>query len=59
MPIVKVEWYAGRSKEQKQELAERITDLMVEVGKTEREHVWIQFVDFEKSNWAMNGELQG
>ena len=59
MPIVTIEWYEGRSPEQKKEIAEKVTDLLVEVGKTEREHVWIRFVDSPKSEWAMGGELQG
>jgi hypothetical protein len=29
------------------------------VGKTQREHVWIRFVDSPKSEWAMGGEVQG
>ena len=59
MPIVTIEWYEGRSPEQKRELAEKLTDLLVEVGKTQREHVWIRFVDSPKSEWAMGGEIQG
>jgi 4-oxalocrotonate tautomerase len=59
MPIVTIEWYEGRSPEQKKELAEKLTDLMVDVGKTQREHVWIRFVDSPKSEWAMGGEVQG
>ena len=59
MPIVTVEWYEGRSPEQKRELAEKLTDLLVDVGKTPREHVWIRFVDSPKSEWAMGGEVQG
>lgn len=59
MPIVTVEWYEGRSAEQKREIAEKITDLLVEVGKTEREQVWIRFVDSPKSEWAIGGEVQG
>ncbi len=58
MPIVTIEWYEGRSPEQKKELAEKLTDLMVDVGKTERDHVWIRFVDSPKSEWAMGGEIQ-
>ena len=58
MPIVTIEWYEGRSAEQKQELAERLTELLVEVGKTQREHVWIRFVDSHKADWAIGGELQ-
>jgi 4-oxalocrotonate tautomerase len=59
MPIVTIEWYEGRSAEQKRELAERLTELLVEVGKTQPEHVWIRFVDSDKGDWAMSGEIQG
>jgi 4-oxalocrotonate tautomerase len=59
MPIVTIEWYEGRSPEQKKEVAEKLTELMVDVGKTEREHVWIRFVDSPKGEWAMGGEIQG
>ena len=59
MPVVTIEWYQGRSPEQKKEIAEKLTDLLVEVGGTERSHVWIRFVDSDKADWAMGGELQG
>jgi 4-oxalocrotonate tautomerase len=59
MPVVTIEWYEGRSPEQKRELAEKLTDLLVEVGKTKREDVWIRFVDSPKSEWAMGGKIQG
>ena len=59
MPVVTIEWYEGRSPEQKRELAEKLTELTVDVGKTQREHVWIRFVDSPKSEWAMGGEIQG
>ena len=58
MPIVTVEWYEGRSPEQKKEIAEKLTDLLVEVGKTEREQVWVKFVDSPRSEWAIGGEIQ-
>ena len=59
MPVVTIEWYEGRSAEQKREIAEKLTELLVDVGKTQREHVWIRFVDSKKENWAMGGEIQG
>jgi 4-oxalocrotonate tautomerase len=59
VPIVTIEWYEGRSAEQKREIAERVTALLVEVGKIEREHVWVRFVDSAASDWAMGGEVQG
>ena len=59
MPVITIEWYEGRTADQKREIAERLTDLLVEVGKTPRDHVWIRFVDSRKGDWAMAGELQG
>jgi 4-oxalocrotonate tautomerase len=59
MPIVTIEWYEGRSAEQKKEIAEKLTELLVDVGKTERGHVWIRFSDSPKSDWAIGGEIQG
>ncbi len=59
MPIVTVEWYEGRSAEQKAEIARKLTDLLVDVGKTQREHVWVRFVESPKSEWAIGGDLQG
>jgi 4-oxalocrotonate tautomerase len=59
VPIVTIEWYEGRSAEQKKEIAEKLTDLLVEVGKTQREHVWVRFSESPKSEWAIGGELQG
>ena len=59
MPVVTIEWYEGRSPEQKKEIAEKLTDLLAEVGGTQRDHVWIRFVDSPKSEWAMGGEIQG
>ena len=44
MPIVTIEWYEGRSADQKKEVAEKLTDLLVDVGKTQRDHVWIRGV---------------
>ena len=59
MPVVTVEWYEGRSADQKREIAEKITDVISEVGKTPREDVWIKFVDSPKTEWSIGGELQG
>jgi 4-oxalocrotonate tautomerase len=58
MPIVTIEWYEGRTDEQKREIAQGLTDLLVEVGKTQPDHVWIRFKDSKQSDWAMGGEIQ-
>ena len=55
MPVITIDWYEGRSDDVKRELAEKLTDLMVEVGQSERESVWIRFVDSPKRDWAIGG----
>ena len=59
MPFVHVDWFEGRSDEQKAELGRLITEAMVEVGKTSADAVWIRFEDSKKSDWVMGGEQQG
>jgi 4-oxalocrotonate tautomerase len=59
MPVVTIEWYEGRTPEQKREIAEKLTQLLVDVGSTSADQVWIRFVDSPRSDWAMSGELQG
>ena len=59
MPFVHVHWYEGRTPEQKAEIAKRITEALVDVGKTTPEHVWVRFDDSKKSDWVMGGQPQG
>ena len=59
MPVVTIEWYEGRTTEQKREIAEKLTALISEVGDTPPDQVWIRFVDSARSDWAVGGALQG
>jgi len=59
MPYVTVEWFEGRSPEQKAELAKRITEALTEVAGTPPEEVWIRFEDSARGDWAMGGKLKG
>jgi 4-oxalocrotonate tautomerase len=59
VPVVTIEWYEGRSAEQKKEIAEKVTEVISEVGKTPADQVWIKFVESPKSEWAIGGEVQG
>lgn len=59
MPVVTIEWFEGRSADQKREIAERLTELLSEVGEMPAEQVWIRFVDSPKSEWAIGGVVQG
>ena len=57
MPNITVQWFAGRTDQQKRELVTAITDAMVKIGKTTPDQVHIVFQDIEKSNWGNNGRL--
>ena len=49
--------WEGRTREQKAELARRLTDVMVEVAKCPAESVTIAFDDYSRRHWAENGSL--
>jgi 4-oxalocrotonate tautomerase len=57
MPNITVQWYAGRTPDQKRQITAAITRAMVEIGKTTPDQVHIVFQDIEKSNWGVNGKL--
>ena len=57
MPNITIQWYAGRTIEQKRELTRAITEAVVKIGKTSPDQVHIVFQDVEKSNWGYNGRL--
>ena len=59
MPFIEVKLYEGRTQEQKQALAGKITEAFVEIAGTSKEHVWVVFRDVPQDQWAMNGELPG
>lgn len=59
MPFITVSMFAGRTQEQKAELARQLTETFASVAKTPKEHVWIVFQDVPKSEWSMGGQLQG
>jgi 4-oxalocrotonate tautomerase len=52
-----VQWYAGRTDQQKREIVAAITDAMVKIGKTTADQVHVVFQDVEKTNWGVNGKL--
>lgn len=57
MPIIRVEMWPGRTPAQKAELARRITEAVVEVGRTTPEATIVVFQDVPKENWAVAGRL--
>ena len=57
MAIVRIELYAGRTREQKAKAAKEIAEVMSRTLGTTVPGTEIIFVDVEKSNWASGGEL--
>lgn len=55
MPVVIVEWWEGRTIEQKKQAIEGITEVMVKLGiPAEATHVIIK--DNPKTNWGTGGK---
>lgn len=57
MPIIRVSMWKGRTREQKEKLAEAITKSFTDTCKCQKEHVWIVFEDVDKGDWAIGGDL--
>jgi 4-oxalocrotonate tautomerase len=57
MVVVQVEWLAGRTPEQKEELVAGITDILGRVGGAQRENVQVVLHGVPPSNWGRAGEL--
>ena len=55
MPVVKVSFYEGRSREQKREIAEAITDALVRVAGSKREAVNVLFDCYTREDWVIGG----
>ena len=56
MPIVRVEMWPGRTKEQKAELAQAITDAMTRIAKIANpDATQVIFHDVSKEDWAIGG----
>ncbi|MEM1950685.1 MAG: 2-hydroxymuconate tautomerase [Candidatus Nitrosocaldus sp.] len=57
MPLVTISLWPGRTQQQKEELAKAITDAIVKVLGSKKEHVIIVFQDTPKENWYVAGNL--
>jgi 4-oxalocrotonate tautomerase len=57
VPAVTVQALAGRTLEQKRELARRITEATVEVFQVRPENVTVRILEYEPENFAKAGVL--
>lgn len=53
MPIVEVKWLEGRTKEQKKELAQGMTELFGKVAGVKPDDLFIVIEDVPRRNWAI------
>jgi 4-oxalocrotonate tautomerase family enzyme len=56
MPFVQIHWFEGRDEEQKDEVAKRVTEALVEAGKAKSEDVWVKFEDAAPADWYFGGK---
>ena len=57
MPIIRVEMYKGRTREQKRALVKALTDGFVETCGSTPEQVIVVIADVDKGDWATAGVL--
>lgn len=57
MPVVRIELYKGRTREQKAAVAREITEVIAKNMGIKSEHTHVLFFDVEKSDWATAGKL--
>ena len=57
MPIIRIEMVAGRSAEQKRELAEALTRETARIAATSPSSIMVIIEDVAKENWAVGGKL--
>jgi 4-oxalocrotonate tautomerase len=58
IPFIEVHHLEGRTEEQRQRLAQAITDSVAEIFKVQKESVWIKFSEMPKSYFATGGTLK-
>ena len=57
MPIITVDLFEGRTREQREAFAKAVTEAAARDLKAPLDHTWVIFRDHKKTNWAMGGEL--
>jgi 4-oxalocrotonate tautomerase len=57
MPSVQITMLKGRTIEQKRKIVERMTDVLVEEAKTQKDAVVVTIVEVEREDYAHGGVL--
>jgi len=57
MPFIRVDWFPGRTLEQKRELAEVLTREFARIAQCKPETINFIFTDVSREDWGRNGKL--
>lgn len=57
MPLVHIEWFPGRTLDQKREVMEVLTRELSRIGNCEPGTITVIFTDVTRENWGRNGQL--
>jgi 4-oxalocrotonate tautomerase len=57
MPVIKVDMFSGRTKDDKRKLAKALTDAFTSTTGAKPESVHIIFQDVNKDDWSVAGQL--
>lgn len=57
MPMITVDLFEGRTRQQREAFAKEVTEAAVRVLKAPADHTWVIFRNHPKSHWAMGGSL--
>ncbi|MCA1454127.1 tautomerase family protein [Bradyrhizobium sp. BRP22] len=57
MPFIRIDWFPGRTIEQKRELAEVLTREFARIAKCRPETINFIFTEVSREDWGRNGNL--
>lgn len=57
MPMIRVEMFTGRTRDQKRALVEELTEAFVNAAGGAKESVHVVITDVDKENWGSGGKL--
>lgn len=57
MPYINISIFEGHSKEKKERISEKITEVIHEEAGVPKEMVWITFNDIPKADWSVGGKM--
>lgn len=58
MPYISISFMEGRTQEQKNAVAKRVTDVLIEELDVQPEHVWIRFQNTGLGDWFTGGRSE-